>query len=178
MTEQTPAIIEEATTCGMGKAIAAFNDCHGTALTEEQGRHLITLVGQHSGAERIDPQLVDLYEEPAAFEFDEQRIDQIARSHGDGEHYAELEALAILQGLSPMVEEAPDWADTLLYHPELKRFAWGFKRDDAGNRSSHWVGGEQVGPMDALDIRPYANLNKTKKAVEVFDLFASRILQI
>ncbi|MND38627.1 hypothetical protein D3C76_47670 [compost metagenome] len=98
----------------MGRTVAAFNAVTGHTLTEEHGwllLGLLKMVRSQQGDLRMDN-----YEDEAAyaalrgecaarertarpvahpmtphvFDFDEDRVDRVASSHGDGEHYAEF----------------------------------------------------------------------------------------
>jgi hypothetical protein len=136
----------------MRATVEAFRAVSGISLTEEQGwlfMALLKAVRSQQGAYRADsyedgaayfalagesaaltratphdqtvpsPRTAD--SEPAS-EIDDTRPDIVASSHGDGEHYAELEKLERWKG-------APEWATHLLWINGDRQFA-GFHGDE------------------------------------------------
>ena len=90
----------------MGKAVAMFNACHGTQLTEEQGWHLMELVkhvryftapGYHAdsvedgvayAALRGEAGAAKAYEPASEIDDESERIQAVGQNGNTGEHYA------------------------------------------------------------------------------------------
>jgi hypothetical protein len=126
----------------MSATVGAFLAVSGVSLTEEQGwlfMALLKAVRSQQGAYRADS-----YEDGAAYfalageaahsarampanwgqqhtlepaaEIDDTRADIVASSHGDGEHYVELEKLERWKG-------APEWATHILAKDGMRLYA-------------------------------------------------------
>lgn len=82
-----------------------------------------------------------------------------------------LAELAIIAGQAPCVEDCPAWATALMYHPQLKQFAWCGTGDSLP--MLQWIDGLPVNNADCMALTVYAYIDENRKLSEPAALVAT-----